>query len=189
MERFVFSVSGGRVEGRTLSGVAHVYGATTNKYGGLRFAPGAFSKSIQAGNVASFAFHDESKLLTTQKSGGLRLADSAEGLRFEIDLPEGVSYAEDLRALVASGVNIGMSFQADLPRGRYSRTGAVRTWTDAPLLSVDPVLDTALVGPAFDGTSVTLFSDSAAGRSPHTAIKIRARVQAHGGRRRAEAAG
>lgn len=176
MERFTFSVSGGHVEGRTLSGVAHVYGTTTGKYGGHRFAPGTFTKSIKAGTVASFAYHDESKLLATQKAGTLRLSDSPDGLGFEIDLPQGVSYAEDLRALVASGVDIGMSFQFDMKRGTYSRQGGVSVWKDGPLLSVDPVLNTDLTHPAFAGTSVTLYSDSEHPASADSAvIKIRSR--------------
>ncbi len=179
MGRLTFAVSGGRVEGRTLSGMAHIYGTTTSKYGGHRFAPGVFSKSIQAGTVASFAFHDEDKLLTTQKAGGLRLTDGPEGLGFEIDLPEGVSYAEDLRALVASGVEIGMSFAFDMRHGKGAYVGGVKTWTDGPLLSVDPVLNTSLVSPAFDGTSVTLYSDPDDTRSDTTSTKIRARVSAN----------
>jgi HK97 family phage prohead protease len=175
MERLTFAVSGSRVEGRTLSGVAHVYGTTTGKYGGHRFQPGTFSKSIKAGTVASFAFHDENKLLTTQKAGGLRLSDSPQGLGFEIDLPEGVSYAEDLRALVASGVEIGMSFQFDMARGVSSRQNGVRVWSDGPLLSVDPVLDAGPVHPAFEGTSVSLYSDDVALAA--TATRIRARVR------------
>lgn len=177
MERLTFAVSGGRVEGRTLSGVAHVYGTTTNKYGGHRFMPGAFAKSITAGTVASFAFHDADKLLTTQKAGGLRLNDTPQGLGFEIDLPEGVSYAEDLRALVASGVNIGMSFQFDMKRGKGQMVDGVKTWSEGPLLSVDPVLDTALVGPAFDGTSVTLYSERENATVNRAKIRSRSRAE------------
>ncbi len=177
MERLTFAVSNSKVEGRTLSGIAHVYGTVTSKYGGHSFAAGAFTKSIAAGRVASFAYHDPGKLLATQKAGSLRLTDGPQGLGFEIDLPEGVSYAEDLRALVASGVDIGMSFQVPTT-GQSVRKNGVKTWTDTTLISVDPVLDAGPVSPAFEGTSVMLHSqDGESALSATTKIKARLRAR------------
>ena len=152
MERLTFAASG-KVEGRTLSGTAHTYGTVTVDGRKHAFAPGAFAKAIAAGGVVSFAYHDETKPLAAMRAGSLRLADGAEGLSFALDLPEGVSYAEDMRALVANKqIELGMSF-AIAGGGKFQRQDGVKTWTEVNLLSVDPV---AL--PAFEGTSVVLNS-------------------------------
>ncbi len=174
MERLTFAATG-KVEGRTLSGVAHTYGTVTvdgRKHG---FAPGAFAKAIAAGGVVSFAYHDETKPLAAMRAGSLRLADGAEGLSYALDLPEGVSYAEDMRALVANKqIELGMSF-AIMPGGKYERKDGVKTWTEVNLLSVDPV-----AMPAFEGTSVVLNSATEPVENSYsTAIKIRARVLAN----------
>lgn len=170
MERLTFAVSS--IEGRTLSGVAHVYGQVTVDGRQHSFAPGAFSKSLAAQRPVSFAYHDTSKPLASVKAGTLKLADSDAGLTFALELPEGVSYAEDLKRYKEAGNDLYMSF-AVVP-GKYSRTpGGGRLFTEADLLSVDPV-----VQPAFEGTSVVLNSAQAAvANSRSTAIKIRAKVR------------
>lgn len=173
MEKLTFAVSDSKVTGRTLSGTAHVYGGVTVDGRKHAFTAGQWAQSIAAGKVGSFAFHDETKPLAGQKNGSLRLKDG-KALEFEIDLPEGVSYAEDLRALVASGVDLGMSFQI-LP-GKSTTKAGVKTWTESQLISVDPV---AL--PAFEGTSVIL--NSVADIKLHNiVVGIRARVRAAHGR-------
>jgi len=171
LERLTFAVSQSKVEGRTLSGVAHAYGQVTTDARKHSFAPGAFAKSIAKGGVVSFAFHDDTKLLATQKAGTLRLQDGSDGLKFELDLPEGVSYAEDLKALLKAGVEPGMSFGV-LP-GKSSTKAGVRTFTEAELVSVDPV-----AMPAFEGTSIILNSAGWPGTSHTTTVTIRARVRA-----------
>ena len=169
MERLTFAASG-KVEGRTLSGIAHAYGQVTTDGRNHAFAPGAFTKSIAAGKVVSTAYHDFTKPLASQRAGSLRLTDGAEGLSYELDLPEGVSYAEDIRALTASGqVELGMSF-AVLPI-KSSKAGGVRTFSEVELVSVDPVLL-----PSFPGTSVALNSIQDGETSVSTITKIRARV-------------
>lgn len=149
MERLTFAVEQSKVEGRTLSGVAHVYGQVTVDGRNHSFAPGAFAKSIASGNVKSFKDHDASQLLGSQKAGTLRLQDG-DKLAFAIDLPD-TSYANDLRALAERGEDIGMSFQ--VVAGASKLVKGVRVFSDARLVSVDPV---AL--PAFEGTSVILNS-------------------------------
>ena len=46
MERLTFAIGGSRVEGKTLSGIVHVYGSVTVDGRKHSFAPGAFAKSI-----------------------------------------------------------------------------------------------------------------------------------------------
>jgi phage head maturation protease len=169
LERLTFAATG-KVEGRTLSGVAHVYGQVTVDGRNHAFAPGAFAKSIAAGRLVSFAYHDETKPLASMAAGSLRLSDGAE-LLYALDLPEGVSYAEDMRALVASGqIELGMSF-AILPGGKFKRADGVQTWTDVGLLSVDPV-----VLPAFLGTSAILNAAAYAETAASMAVRIRNRL-------------
>jgi HK97 family phage prohead protease len=50
-------------------------------------------------------------------SGTLRLVEDSIGLRVECDLPEGVSYAEDLRRLLARGDLNQFSFGFRTPPG------------------------------------------------------------------------
>lgn len=166
MERLTFAASG-KVDGRTLSGIVHVYGSVTTDGRKHSFAPGAFAKSIAAGKVASFAFHDDTKPLGTMKAGSLRLLDGPQ-LSYEIDLPE-TSYAADLRAYVAAGNELGMSFQVQ-PSGKPMRAGGVSTWSQGELISVDPV-----AMPAFEGTSVILNSAQESENAISQTVKIRAR--------------
>ncbi len=166
MEHLTFAASG-KVEGRTLSGVVHVYGSVTTDARKHSFAAGAFAKSIAAGKVVSFAFHDNTKPLGSQKAGTLRLSDGAQ-LQYEIDLPE-TTYAADLRAYVAAGNELGMSFRVS-PLGKPKRAGGITTWQEGQLMSVDPV---ALA--AFEGTSVILNSAQEGESVISVTTKIRAR--------------
>ena len=169
MERLTFAVSGSKVEGRTLSGTAHVYGSVTVDGRNHSFAPGAFAKSIAAGKVKSFAWHDETKLLGSMKAGTLRLEDG-DSLQFSIDLPE-TTDAENLRALAARGEDLGMSFSVAPKTSKLVK--GVRVFSDVDLVSVDPV-----AMPAFEGTSVILNSTQGVRKSVSTAIRIRAMVRA-----------
>jgi Escherichia/Staphylococcus phage prohead protease len=182
MERLTFAVDNGKLEGRTLSGVAHVYGMVTRDGRNMRFAPGAFTKSIARGQVVSFAHHDDSKLLASQSAGTLRLADSPTDMGHQLDLPEGVSYAEDLKALAARGEPLGMSFSVNPATSRSIRETVggqkVTTWVEADLISVDPV---ALA--AFDGTSVILNSRQDERKPITHRLMVRARVRAKDGGR------
>lgn len=168
MERLTFAATG-TVEGRTLSGVAHVYGQVTVDGRKHSFAPGAFAKSIAGGKLVSFAYHNDWMPLASQEAGTLRLTDGAE-LGFSIETAE-TSYAADMRAYVAAGNKLGMSF-AIAPGGKYVKAGGVKTWTEVELLSVDPV-----VLAAFEGTSVVLNSASREGENARAqAVRIRART-------------
>lgn len=166
MERLTFAASG-KVEGRTLSGVVHVYGSVTTDGRKHSFSAGAFTKSIAKGQVVSFAFHDATKPLGSQKSGTLRLSDGQQ-LTYSIDLPD-TSYANDLRAYVDAGNDLGMSFQV-APTSRPKREAGVTTWSEGELVSVDPV-----AMPAFEGTSVILNSAQDGEPAYSTTIKLRAR--------------
>lgn len=168
MERLTFAASS-KVEGRTLSGTAHVYGTVTVDGRNHSFAPGAFAKAIAAGQLRSFAFHDDRQLLASQAAGTLRLRDG-QTFDYEIDLPD-TTYGNDLRELAARGEPLGMSFAVT---GGKSRTvNGVRVFSDAGLVSVDPV-----AMPAFEGTSVLLNSAQETESVISVTTKIRARTLA-----------
>jgi HK97 family phage prohead protease len=171
MERLVFAVSGGHVEGKTLSGVAHVYGSVTVDGRKHSFAPGALGRSI-VGDVVSFAFHDDTKPLGSLKAGTLRLLDDGHEFQYAVDLPD-TSYAVDLKAYVAAGNELGMSFQY-VPTAPAGKVKGVTVWSAGRLLSVDPV---AL--PAFMGTSVILNSAQAFESSRAQLARIRYRLRSN----------
>jgi len=117
MERRISKLTGIDSEGKTLRGLAAVYGSDSEDLGGFieRIAPGAFSDSLKTGrDVRAFWNHDSRLLLGRSGNGTLRLNDTAQGLEVEIDLP-GTQFARDLAALVQRGDCNQMSFGFTLP--------------------------------------------------------------------------
>src|SRR6267378_1642306 len=99
-------------DGNRLMGTVHTYGTVTRKYGEpMKFAPGAFTKVLRNPNtdVVAVWHHKEFMPLARQSAGTLVLEDSNEGLHFALTIPD-VSYANDIRMLVDSGLINGMSF-------------------------------------------------------------------------------
>jgi HK97 family phage major capsid protein/HK97 family phage prohead protease len=83
-----------------------------------RINPGAFDASLEKNaDIRALWDHNTSQPLARTTNGTLKLASDKRGLRVEIDLPEGVSYADDLRKLVRSGVVNQMSFGFVIPPG------------------------------------------------------------------------
>ena len=142
--------------GNLLKGHAAVFGQTAQIRGGYEaIAAGAFDEVLARGDdVVALRDHDPALLLGRTSSGTLRLEVDADGLAFEVDLPD-TAYARDVRELVARGDLAGASFGflpgADemgvAPDGRQIRTHT----------SIKRLLDVSVVAmPAYDGTSVTL---------------------------------
>ena len=82
-----------KIDGRTLSGVAAVYGAQSreiSEHGRTfteRIAPGAFGESVR-GDIKLFYNHDARMPLARSRSGTLALEDRADGLHYTATLPE-----------------------------------------------------------------------------------------------------
>lgn len=97
--------------GRTLHGYAAVYGVESGDLGGFRerIAPGAFAGVLDA-DVRCLLNHDPNEVLGRTRSGTLRLADDARGLRFECDLPDSPLGA-NVREAVSRGDIDGASFR------------------------------------------------------------------------------
>ena len=72
--------------------------------------PGAFTKSLKEGDIRALWNHDTNYILGRSSNGSLSLADSEEGLRFEIKVPEGRQYALDAFDVIKTGDADGVSF-------------------------------------------------------------------------------
>ena len=139
-----------------LVGYAAVFNSLSADLGGFkeRIAAGAFRSSLTSGtDVRALVDHDASKLLGRTGNGTLRLFEDAVGLRVEIDLPEGVSYADDIRALVNRGDIRGMSFGFRVPTGgqRFVKEGG-QTVRELTAVNLKEVTVTSI--PAYGDTSV-----------------------------------
>ncbi|HEX8323911.1 MAG TPA: HK97 family phage prohead protease [Tepidisphaeraceae bacterium] len=137
-------------------GYAAVYNSLSADLGGFkeRIRPNAFRNSIAGGtDIRALVDHDASKLLGRTSAGALRLSEDQVGLRIEIDLPEGVSYANDIRSLIKRGDIKGMSFGFRVPTGGQSITKeAGQTIRELSEINLKEVTVTSI--PAYGDTSV-----------------------------------
>ncbi len=147
-------------EGNRLVGYAAVYSpAISEDLGGFkeRIHPGAFDASLEKNaDIRALWDHNTSQPLARTTNNTLRLSSDKRGLRVEIELPEGVSYADDLRQLVRSGVVNQMSFGFMVPPGgdawdKDEEGNAVRTLHQIDLHEVSVVSI-----PAYPDTTVAL---------------------------------
>lgn len=179
MNRLHAELRAAAVTGNTLAGHAAVFGQTAQIRGGYeRIAPGAFDETLKRGDdVVALRDHDPSLLLGRTSSGTLRLGVDADGLTFEVDLPD-TAYARDVRELVARGDLAGASFGflpgldelGTAPDGRQLRTHT----------SVSRLIDVSVVAiPAYDGTSVVLRNLTFDPAPDRRTQLIRARHRAH----------
>ncbi len=103
--------------------------------------PGAFHRSLAGGrDVISTFNHDLNRLLGRSASGTLRLADGADGLRYEVDLPES---AADVREMLARGDLRGSSFTAFPHKGGDKWSGELRELVSLELVELGPVVNPA----------------------------------------------
>lgn len=121
-----------------------------------RMAPTAFDEALKDSDIKAFYSHDASKPLGSTAAGNLRLSVDKRGLAFELDLPD-VSWAQDVKALVRSGILTGVSFGFIPGSDSWSRAQdgrQIRTHESVKrLIEISPV---AL--PAYQGTDIQLRS-------------------------------
>jgi hypothetical protein len=107
---------------------------------------GAFSNSLQERNVVALWSHVTSQVLGNTKSGTLRITDTEEELRFELDIPN-TSVGNDAWELIQRGDVDGVSFGFRVrPDGeKWSKTEIDgkkiyrRSILDAELFEISPV--------------------------------------------------
>ncbi len=99
---------GGRV---VASGIAIRYNSISKNLGGFveRILPGAARKTLKEQDILALHEHDSRMLLGRTSSGTLRLTDSGEELRYEIDLPD-TTHGRDVAELLRRGDVKGSSF-------------------------------------------------------------------------------
>jgi len=112
VERRAASFADLRAAGRRLTGYAATFGREARIAPDVieRIAPGAFAASLASGNdILALVDHDPGRVLARTRSGTLRLAEDAHGLRFDLDLPD-TQAGRDVLALAERGDLGGMSF-------------------------------------------------------------------------------
>jgi len=173
------------IEGNTLVGYASVFNQMAKVPGGYeQVSRAAFDEVLDRSDTDAAAMinHDPAMLLGRQSAGTLRLKADAEGLAFEVDLPD-TSYANDLRKLVARGDMTGASFGfiPDLDKSTWTRAqdgSQVHTINSVTYLrDVGPV-----TFPAYSGTGVALRSYDLGRLETNRSRLIRARARVTLGR-------
>lgn len=131
-----------RNDGNTFLGYAAVFNSPSEPLPFTEYiAPGAFARSLSSrNNVKMFVNHDDTMVLASTRSGTLRLAEDARGLRAEADLPN-TTAGNDLRELLRTRVVDSMSFGFSVPRGgdQWSDDGGTRTLNEVRLHEVSVV--------------------------------------------------
>lgn len=131
-----------------LRGVAIVYDRLSQDLGGFkeRIAPGAVAKALGRSDVRALFNHDANLILGRSKGKNptLRLEDSPEGLRYEVDLPN-TSAGRDVLESVKRGDVDGSSFAFTVGEGgdEWSVEGKtqIRTITEfQEIFDVSPVV-------------------------------------------------
>lgn len=151
MQRFHSAITRAAVsESGVLSGLAAVFDQPTTRqadYAGTETIARTAFDGLLAGDVIAVVNHDPGLLLGRTASGTLRLATTAEGLAFELDLPD-TSLGRDVRTLVQRGDLSGMSFSATVGTVDRSKGGVTHSQFKA-------LHDVSVVTmPAYLGTSV-----------------------------------
>ena len=136
------------VEGRTLSGVAAVYGAQSRQIveNGRSFteriAPGAFGQSVRE-DVKLLYNHDPRMPLARSRSGTLSLDDRQDGLHYRAALPE-TTLGNDVKTLLERGDLSGeMSFGFYVTKDEWNAKRTERTVHEARLVEISVVVDAA----------------------------------------------
>lgn len=142
-----------RAVGRRLEGVAAPFNSPASVGTWTEtIAPGAFSASLRAGrDVLALLDHDPTRLLARSSNGTLRLAETAAGLEFSLDVPS-TTLGADALAMAEAGLLGGVSIGFRLA----SKTADVwPTPNTRTLLAVD-LIELSLIQafPAYSATSV-----------------------------------
>ena len=160
-------------EGNRFVGYAAVFNSDSENLGGFveRIRPGAFAKTLRnkRRDVRAYVNHDSNMVLASSRSGTLSMSEDDRGLRVEFDLPDGVSYASDLRALMSAGIVDKMSFGFTIPRkgDEWSDDGTRRELREVILHEVSVVTG----HPAYTATAANVRSLDALAKRTGLAVE------------------
>ena len=113
-------------------------------------APGAFSRTLGSrNNVRMLMNHNPEKVLSSTRSGTLRLSEDSHGLRTEATLPQ-TTFGRDASIMLRTGLLDQMSFGFSVPPGGdvWSEDGSTRELREINLFEVSIV-----TFPAYEATS------------------------------------
>jgi HK97 family phage prohead protease len=152
----------GQGDEMAIAGYAALFNSDSKNLGGFkeRIAPGAFTRSIEAGaDVKALVNHDPSQLLGRTKNGTLSLSQDERGLKFRCVLNAESGAHRDLYAAIKRGDMDECSFAFTVPEGGQDWQDvddpeeqdmyAIRTLKDVNLMDVS-----AVTYPAYNNTSV-----------------------------------
>ena len=149
-----------------IGGHAAKFDSLSEDLGGFRerIAPGAFSKTIQSGDIRALWNHDANIVLGRNKAGTLRLSEDIAGLAFEVDMPDTQLVRDMVMAPIVRGDVNQCSFGFSTVADKWAKVDGewIRTLLECELFDVSPV-----TYPAYNSTDV-------AARSMQEAIKMAA---------------
>lgn len=119
--------------GNTATGYFATWGTVSHDLGRFReviAGPEVFAGSLRSQPVRALVDHTPEKLLGRTESGTLQVTADSIGLRFAVDLPKGVSYADDLAILLQRGdaFENSFAFSVDGPDGEAWSEQPDGTW-------------------------------------------------------------
>jgi len=140
--------------GRRIRGYAIRFGSPSVDLGGFieRIAPEAVDRTLNEGlDVRALVDHDSSKVIGRTRAGTLLLRKDSQGLRFDVEPDQEISYARDIMRAVARGDVSGMSFGFRALADDWDREDGMplRTVTDMKISEVSVV-----TFPAYQATDV-----------------------------------
>lgn len=144
-----------RASGRKLVGYVAKFDSET-RIGSFRekIARGAFTASLASGaDILALADHDPAAVLGRTRSGTLALREDADGLAFELTLPD-TQKGRDLAALGERGDLGGMSFGFRVHDGGDTWNGDLRELRNVELREISVVQS----WPAYSETEVSVRS-------------------------------
>ena len=142
------STVGHAVDGRTLAGVAAVYGQQSRELTEMgrafreTISPGAF-RNIGEADIKLLYNHDPSMPLARTRAKTLVLEDRADGLHYTATLPD-TTLGNDVREMITRGDLSGeMSFGFFVTRDSWNAKRTERTVHEARLVEISVVVDAA----------------------------------------------
>jgi uncharacterized protein len=162
-----------------LEGYAASYNTLSQDLGGFRemIAPGAFKRSLEAGDDVKCLFnHDPSRILGRRSAGTLTLTDTKLGLCFRCQLDPNNTDHRNIHASIKRGDIDQCSFAFQVPDGGddwdEETDSAGKKFIKRTLRNVTLMDVSAVTYPAYNATGATAVS----ARSTETLDQLRARV-------------